>query len=187
MEHTANRCDEDLREAVEVALGAALDSQAPHLGVAADHGTVTLTGELLSEVDRDAAVTAARSVWGLHVVADDIVVSTSQSAGLSDTDIAQAASAALHCAEGVPRDGVLVEVAEHTVILGGAVSSYDEQLAAERAVSYVRWHHWERQSNHRHRPRIRIRALNGDACMTLSVSIFSLPYKVSVQTTHGEP
>jgi osmotically-inducible protein OsmY len=137
MEHIANRPDQGLQDAVEAALRAALGNRAPHIGVAADQGTVTLTGEVLTDVERAAAHAAALAEWGVHSVADDITVRHPRSTGANDTDIARAAQAALLKADGVPTDKVIVEVTDHVVTLTGTVASDGERLAAERAVCYL--------------------------------------------------
>jgi osmotically-inducible protein OsmY len=137
MEHIANRSDEALQDAVELALRATLGTQAPHIGVSADHGTVTLTGDVPTHNERTTAHAIVLAQWGVHAVADDIIVQESWSHAATDTDIAKAAQAALLKAEAVPTDRVVAEVSDHILTLSGHVSSPGERLAAERAVSYV--------------------------------------------------
>lgn len=137
MEHIANRPDQGLQDAVEAALRASLGNSAPHIGVSADHGTVTLTGEVLTEAEHKAAHAAALAEWGVHSVADDIAVRPSRSADGNDTDIARAAQAALLKAVDVPTDRVIVEVTDRVVTLNGTVAFEGERLAAERAVCYL--------------------------------------------------
>lgn len=139
MDHIANRPDDALRHAVEMELSVALKQDAPHIGVAADHGVVTLTGEVPTQAERRAAHDAVVGVvWGVRSLADDIVVRDARSVGMTDTEIAKAAQAALRHAEDVPNDVVLVEVSDHLLTLSGRVATYAERLAAARAVSYVR-------------------------------------------------
>jgi len=123
MEHIANRPDQDLQDAVETALRAVLRNRAPHIGVAADHGTVTLTGEVLTDDERVAANTATMAQWGVHSVADDITIRAPRAADGNDTDVARAAQAALLKAVDVPTDRVVVEVTDHIVSLTGTVRS----------------------------------------------------------------
>jgi osmotically-inducible protein OsmY len=137
MEHIADRPDAALRTAVEDALAAAIGSQAPHVGVATDHGSVTLTGELVADADRDAAHAATIAVWGVHSVANDLVLRDTPSRGTTDTDIAVAAQKALQHGEGVPTDTVIAEVTNQVITLTGTVASIGERVAAERAVMYV--------------------------------------------------
>ncbi len=134
MEHITNPTDEVLQDMVETALRTALGHDAPHIGVSADHGTVTLTGQLHTEEHRQAAHAATLEVWGVHAVADDIVVRSPQSSGETDTELAMAAQRALQHAPDLPIDAVVAEVRDHVVTLTGKVSSTAERLAAERAV-----------------------------------------------------
>jgi osmotically-inducible protein OsmY len=138
MEHIANRSDESLQDAVIAALRGVLSRVAPHIGVSANRGTVTLTGEVLTEMEKQAAHTAVLGVWGIHSIANDILVRDVRSAGVTDTDIASAAQAALWRADDVPKDVILAEVSERVVTLSGTVTLERERLAAERAVSYLR-------------------------------------------------
>jgi osmotically-inducible protein OsmY len=137
MEHIANRPDEALQDAIETALKVAIGNAAPHIGVSADHGTVTLTGEVSTHAERNVAHAATLAEWGVHSVADDITVHEPWVPGATDTDIARAAQAALLKADGVPTDSVFAEVSEHVLTLSGHVASASERLAAERAVTYL--------------------------------------------------
>jgi osmotically-inducible protein OsmY len=138
MEHIANRPDEALQDAVEAALRVALGSTAPHIGVGADHGTVTLSGEVSTHAERNVAHAAALAEWGVHSVADDISVREPWRSIDNDTDIARAAQVALLKADGVPTDHVVAEVSDHVLTLTGSVASVAERMAAEQAVSYLR-------------------------------------------------
>jgi osmotically-inducible protein OsmY len=137
MEHIANRPDASLQRAVEEVLKTALGKEAPHVGVSADHGTITLTGEVLTEAKRTAAHAATLAQWGVHAIADDMTVRPPRLAGSSDTDIARAAQAVLLRSPEVPTDSVVVEVTDHVITLTGHAASDSERLAAERAVSYL--------------------------------------------------
>jgi osmotically-inducible protein OsmY len=137
MEHIANRTDEELQNAVEMALKLALKGVAPHVGVAADNGTVTLSGQVRTDAERTAAHDATLEVWGIHAVANDIAVRDHRSGTPTDTDIAQAAQAALRRADDVPKDAILAEVTDQVVILTGHTATFNERFAAERVVGYV--------------------------------------------------
>lgn len=137
MEHIANRPDDALQDAIETALRAALGKEAPHIGVSADHGTVTLTGEVSIHTERNVAHAVALAEWGVHSVADDISVREPWVHAATDTDIARDAQAALLKADGVPTDRIVAEVSDHVLTLSGRVRSASERLAAERAVSYL--------------------------------------------------
>jgi osmotically-inducible protein OsmY len=137
MEHIANPSDDALQDSVERALRAALGADATHVGVATDHGTVTLTGQLPSNSERQLAHAATLSIEGVHSIADDIVVRDSHAPGETDTELARLAQVALQKAEGVTPDSVIAEVRDHVVTLTGTVASSSERLAAERAVTYL--------------------------------------------------
>ncbi|HTW20479.1 MAG TPA: BON domain-containing protein [Mycobacteriales bacterium] len=135
MEHIANPTDEALQDLVETALRDTLGHDAPHIGVAADHGTVTLTGEVGTDALRLAAHAVTLEVWGVHSVADDISVHGSNGVHHSDTELAKAAQKALQHAPGVLTDTVVAEVRGGVVTLTGRVESAAERIAAERAVT----------------------------------------------------
>jgi osmotically-inducible protein OsmY len=137
MNHIANPTDEALQDMVETALRGALGHDAPHIGVSADHGTVTLTGEVATDSERQAAHAATLEVWGVHSVADDISVRGTRPIGETDTELAKAAQKALQHAPALPIDSVVAEVRDHVVTLTGHVASDVERLAAERAVTVL--------------------------------------------------
>jgi osmotically-inducible protein OsmY len=137
MEHITNPTDEVLQDLVETALRGALGHDAPHIGVSADRGTITLTGEVATDAVRQSAHAAVLGVWGVHSIADDIVVHGEHLTGDTDTELAKAAQKALQHAVELPIDSVVAEVRDRVVTLTGRVASADERLAAERAVTRI--------------------------------------------------
>jgi osmotically-inducible protein OsmY len=138
MEHIANRADVDLRLAAEAALRVALGHGASQIQVFADHGLLTLTGEVSTEAERCAARAAMRSVSGVHSVVDELIF---RGVGIyrgSDNDIARASQVALAKATDIPPDAIVAEVRHRVVSLSGDVTFFSERLAAERAITYVR-------------------------------------------------
>jgi osmotically-inducible protein OsmY len=137
MDQDKNPTDATLQDAVEAALRSVLGSQAPHIGVATDGGSVTLTGEVPTENERSDAHAAAIDVVGVHAIADNIEVRDARSSCGTDSEIAKAAQVALKQADGIPCDSVVAEVRNHVVTLSGQVSTSRERLAAERAIIYL--------------------------------------------------
>jgi osmotically-inducible protein OsmY len=66
---------------------------AAHIGVAAQDGIVTLTGQVASYTAKAAAEDATKSVYGVKGIANDIKVEWYDSDKRSDQDIAAAALA----------------------------------------------------------------------------------------------
>ena len=89
------------------------------IGVAVDEGVVTLSGEVSSYAKKMAAEKAAKSVYGVKAVAEDIVVKYPSSLDKSDTEIAKAALDALKWHSSVPNDTVKVKVEDGWVYLSG--------------------------------------------------------------------
>ena len=69
--------------------GADLQVDAGHIGVSAEAGDVTLTGHVASYAERIAAVRAAERVYGVRVVADEIIVRPAFAAPVDDADISE--------------------------------------------------------------------------------------------------
>lgn len=137
MDHILNPRDEALQDAVEAALRQALGPDGPHIGVAAEGGTVTLTGHVPTYNERTVAHATTLGVPGVHAVAEDLLVRDARSTGETDTELAKAAQVALRRAVDVPPDSVIAEVSDHVVTLTGHVRSSGERIAAERAVIYL--------------------------------------------------
>jgi osmotically-inducible protein OsmY len=73
-------------------------------------------------------------VYGVKAVANDIVVRLASGHERTDTEIAQAAVAALKWNSVVPPNRVTVTVADGWVTLNGTLYSYHQSAAAERTV-----------------------------------------------------
>ena len=97
-------------------------------------GVVTLTGTVSSYPQKMAAEKAARRVWGVKAVANDIEVRLPTEAKRTDTDIAEAAVRALEWDTVVPSDRINVTVRDGWVTLDGNVDWYYQKTAAERDV-----------------------------------------------------
>lgn len=133
---TDHRTDTAVRDAVEEELGWNPQLNAGHLGVAADDGVVTLTGQVPSYAQRIAAVKAAQRVRGVTAVADEITVEIPGQRP-SDTEIATAVDAAFDASPSVPKNRITVEVRAGIVILSGEVDWHYQRAAARHALEHV--------------------------------------------------
>ncbi|MRH28674.1 BON domain-containing protein [Microbacterium sp. SYP-A9085] len=131
--------DRDLRIQTEVReeLEWTPDVDAAGIGVAVDHGTVALSGELANYGQRVAAVKAALRVRGVRAVLDDMTVHPRADRPITETDIAKEVERALRGAVNVPAT-VKVEIEGHTVRLLGDVDWAFQREAAEKTVHYLR-------------------------------------------------
>jgi len=108
-----------------------------HIGVTADDGIVTLTGQVHHYAEKLAAEDAAKEVFGVKGIANDIKVEPAGSLTRSDKDIAEAAADALKWDYEVPDDKVKVVVNDGWVTLSGNVDWQFQKDAAYRCVRYL--------------------------------------------------
>ena len=109
-----------------------------HIGVTADDGIVTLTGQVQHYTEKLAAENAAKDVLGVKGIANDIKVEPEGSLKQSDKDIATAAIAALKWDYEVPDGKVKVVVNDGWITLDGTVDWQFQRDAADRCVRYLR-------------------------------------------------
>jgi osmotically-inducible protein OsmY len=107
---------------------------ASQIGVAASDGVVSLTGTVLTYLEKLAAEEAAKRVYGVHGVADDIVVRLADGSRRTDADIAKAALEALKWNSFVPDDAITVTVDKGRLTLEGTVDWQYQKDAAAAAV-----------------------------------------------------
>src|SRR5258708_7971642 len=107
---------------------------AAHIGVAVNDGIVTLTGHVSSYVEKYSAEKAAKRVYGVTAVANEIDVKLPGSSQRTDSDIAAAAVSALKSSLVVPAEKVKVTVSKGWVTLEGEVEWQYQKDAAESAV-----------------------------------------------------
>ncbi len=110
---------------------------AAHIGVAVKDGVVTLTGHVPSYGEKYAAEKAAKRVYGVRAVANELDVKLPGSSQRTDEDIAQACVNALKSSYSVPQDKVKVVVSSGWVTLEGEVEWQYQKDAAESAVRYL--------------------------------------------------
>lgn len=105
-----------------------------HVGVMVQDGVVTLAGHLDSFAEKHAVERAVRRVAGVRGIALDLDVQLSTEHQRSDSDIAQAATAALGLNSLVPRGKVQVEVEKGWVTLTGEVDWGYQFASAEQCI-----------------------------------------------------
>lgn len=135
MSSVISTVDDALRERVESHLRWNAEVDGSRIGVTAHDGAVTLTGFVKTYAAKLAAVRAARRVYGVRGVADELQVMPATER--IDPEIAEAAVNALRTREGIPAT-VSVTVRDGYITLDGAVDWHFQRIAAERAVRYLR-------------------------------------------------
>jgi osmotically-inducible protein OsmY len=135
MSTTLNANDQRLRESVMRQLAWDPEFDASMVGVSARDGVATLTGYVDTYVAKLAAERAARRVYGVKAVANELDVKLARER--IDPDIAQDALTALKNRIDVPL-GIAVTVREGYISLTGTVAWMYQKVAAERAVKYLR-------------------------------------------------
>ncbi len=126
--------DEILERHVRGAFEGAPSLDASDIGVFVEHGIVTLRGYVGSHAQKTMAEEVALGVYGVRAVANDIEVHVLSGFQQTDTEIAQAAVAALVWNTNVPGDRVTVSVADGWMTLNGMVDWEYQKDAAARAV-----------------------------------------------------
>jgi BON domain-containing protein len=135
MTMTISRADESMRDAVIRQLAWESDFDASLVGVSAKEGVVTLTGYVETSAAKLAAERAARRVYGVRGIANDLEVRLAET--LIDPDIARDAVDSLRKHVEVP-PGVGATVRDGYVSLTGKVEWMFQKNAAERAVRCLR-------------------------------------------------
>ncbi len=130
-----NYLDKELRESVERQLDYDPAVSSKNIGVAAAGGVVTLTGYVETYADKIAAEKAAKRVYGVKAVANDIEVKLLSER--TDTEIATAALQALAGNVNVPSNQIKVTVKKGWLTLEGKVDWAFQKEAAERAIRYL--------------------------------------------------
>jgi osmotically-inducible protein OsmY len=108
----------------------------PDIAVAVKDGVVTLTGFVSSYWEKDAAEKAAKRVYGVKAVANDLVVKLPSQR--TDPEIAREAVAVLQSHIGIPADRIKISVRNGWVTLEGTVDWQYQKTLAESAVKKLR-------------------------------------------------
>jgi osmotically-inducible protein OsmY len=126
--------NQELRQHVENALDWEPSINARDIGVSVDEGVVTLRGTVGSYTEKVNAERTTERVYGVKAVANDLIVRLISGYERTDTDIAQAAAAALAWNTVVPEGRVTATVDNGWITLNGTLDYYYQSAAAERAV-----------------------------------------------------
>ena len=108
--------------------------RASQVGVAVQNGVVTLTGHLETFAEKHAVERAVQRVQGVKALAIELDVKLSPDHRRSDSEIAQAAEAALRWHALVPADRVRVKVEKGWVWLDGELDWEFQRQAAQKAM-----------------------------------------------------
>jgi len=135
MSTTTTLLDERLKNAVGNQLEFDPEVDASMIGLSAQEGVVTLTGFVSTYAAKLAAERAARRVYGVKAIANELVVKLA--APRIDPDIATDALDALKNRIDVPL-GIGVTVREGHITLTGEVAWMFQKASAARAVKYLR-------------------------------------------------
>jgi osmotically-inducible protein OsmY len=126
--------DNELKQHVQDALDWEPSIDTADVGVSVDKGVVTLRGNVASYIEKVTAQRVALGIYGVKGVANDLIVRLVKAHERADTEIAQAAVAALKWNVAVPADRMTLSVANGWVTLNGTLDYYYQSAAAERAV-----------------------------------------------------
>jgi osmotically-inducible protein OsmY len=126
--------DRELKHSVERALEWEPSIDAGDMGVSVEGGVVTLRGNVRSYAEKLAAERVTLAVYGVKAVANDLMIHIPNLFQRTDTEIAQAATAAIGWNVVVPTDRVTVIVTDGWLELHGTVDWQYQKDAAARAV-----------------------------------------------------
>jgi osmotically-inducible protein OsmY len=131
------KTDSDLQRDVLDELKWEPSVNAAHIGVSVNDGVVTLSGHVSTYWEKYVAERAAKRVFGVKAVANELDVKLPGSSQRTDSDIAAAAVNALKSNFSVPQDKIKVTVSKGWIKLDGEVEWQYQREAAERAVRYL--------------------------------------------------
>jgi osmotically-inducible protein OsmY len=130
------RSDEDIRDSVLLELKWDPKITSSDIAVAVKDGVVTLTGFVHSYWEKDAAEKAAKRVYGVRGIANDIQVKLASER--TDPEIAREAVQELSSHISIPADKLKVTVKNGMVTLEGTVDWQYQKALAESAVKKLR-------------------------------------------------
>jgi osmotically-inducible protein OsmY len=130
------RSDEDIRESVLLELQWDPKITSNDIAVAVKDGVVTLTGFVHSYWEKDAAEKAAKRVYGVRGIANNIQVKLASER--TDPEIAREAVQELASHISIPADNIKVTVKNGVVTLEGTVDWQYQKALSESAVKKLR-------------------------------------------------
>ena len=128
------RADRELQERVLKALDWEPSVNAAQIGVTVERGTVTMAGRVGALREKWMAEKAARHIWGVRAVANELTVAPDDASMRSDTAIADAAVNALNWNSAIPPELIQVTVHDGWVTLSGTVRWQYQKATAEKAI-----------------------------------------------------
>jgi osmotically-inducible protein OsmY len=129
------KSDRELQEEVLQQMCGDSSVNAGEIGVTVHDGIATLTGIVVTCVEREAAEAAALCVSGIHDVANDIQLRVPGYSAHTDADLAHIVRHALEWAEpAIPCDRIKACVTDGVVALYGTVDSWQQVAEAEEIV-----------------------------------------------------
>ncbi|HEU5217363.1 MAG TPA: BON domain-containing protein [Gemmatimonadales bacterium] len=129
--------DLELQKRVLGALDWEPSVDATRIGVAANRGVVTLTGQVPSYAERFAAERLIKQVFGVKGLANELEVHLPGDSRRNDTDLVTAAIRALEWDVQVQSQKIKVRASNGWLTLEGEVEWQFQRLAAERAVRHL--------------------------------------------------
>jgi len=137
MTMTAVMTDSELQRDVLEELKWEPSVNAAHIGVSVKDGVVSLTGHVSSYAEKYAAEKAAKRVYGVKAVANDVEVKLPGDKQLTDEDVARACVSALEANISVPRNKVKVTGQQGLGDARRRVEWQYQKDAAERSVRFL--------------------------------------------------
>jgi osmotically-inducible protein OsmY len=131
------KTDKALKEDVEEELEWEPSVNSAHIGVSVKDGIVTLSGHVPSFAEKYASERAAKRVYGVKAIANELEVQLRGISKRSDEDIAASCINAMKDDSMVPDDKVKVLVDTGWVRLEGEVDWQYQKDAAARAIRYL--------------------------------------------------
>jgi osmotically-inducible protein OsmY len=129
--------DSELKRDVESELKWEPRVNEAHIGVAVEEGIVTLSGHVPSYAEKYAAEKAAKRVYGVKALADELDVKLAANVKRTDEDIARDCVSTLKANYSVPDERIKVVVRSGMVTLEGEVEWQYQREAALSAVRYL--------------------------------------------------
>jgi len=135
--NTENKTDHQLQTSVTDELEWTPEVNSAHIGVSADDGVITLTGDVASYSDRIAAKDAVLRVKGVTAVADELIIKSSYQFTGTDSELAETVAKVLSWSTVIPDNSIKAEVRDHIVTLTGTVDWNYQRDAATRAIERI--------------------------------------------------
>jgi osmotically-inducible protein OsmY len=126
--------DKTLRDDVVEALDFDPQVTATNIGVAVHNGIVTLSGQVASYAEKDAAEKCVQRVRGVKGIAEELTVRYPFNKQTGDDQIAQRVLSIISWDSEIPKDAIKVKVEHGVVTLTGTVDWHFQKEAADRLV-----------------------------------------------------